>query len=1613
MATGGSELHASVPGKPTGPYAEGDSSESEGETEPAKSFHRRISTNKEIKCSVSIKEGFLMKQTSSFQRWRKRYFKLKGHKLYYAKDTKSVIFDEIHLTDLSVAECSTKNVNHSFQCISPFRSLVLAADTRREMEEWIAALKSATTTTHYYEGADQVHSLLSGQHNWYATSHARPTYCNVCREALSGVTSHGLSCEVCKLKAHKRCAAKALNNCKWTTLASVGKDIIEDEEGNLAMPHQWLEGNLPVSAKCAVCEKTCGSVLRLQDWRCLWCRAMVHTACRPLHPTRCPLGPCRVSIVPPTALTTIGTDESWEATRPQGCSPLLVFVNSKSGDNQGVRFLRRFKQLLNPAQVFDLMNGGPVLGLRLFKCFNPFRILICSGDGSVGWVLSEIDKLHMTNQCQIGVLPLGTGNDLARVLGWGSACDDDTHLPHILEKYERATTKMLDRWSIMSYVSHVTLSPEHKLQSLASHSLLTQVAAYEDSVGTHLATLLQSDQHSVVISSAKVLCETIKSLIMKVGRSWGEGPLSTEGADVLGVEDSLSSKCAVLNDKLDLLLRALHEESIASMSTLSTVTPEDSSVVDESSETSEDLDTCSAEKSILCKDDKNASNIQHRKRTKRKHFIEKDALMSRANSLKKAVREIIEHTERAVDDQNAQTVTRLPPPIITLEASDDVEFEKIGEQRISGSGLQVLPTIEGSSTEVSPCPSPIPMQALPPFVSSITTNFPLPPVSPLPGTSSAHRKYSICIPTQQLDSSLAASTFLQLPGTFSPPVTPNMDDPVEHLRMNYQAISPLPEIRRESHTEFEFPPTIPVPSEFADLSRKNSMQEGAEMTGRCSIPIEDIEVRIQSSTDNLVDVGEDEPYTFEEKSITEIRDSLANSLNNSLDVDEDWGPIENESREGVQTEKEISERVDSHISDGEEERERTDGLDSDETDETVKELHKYGGKDNEAVADDTTPEGDTSVAEDITTGVKEQDDHDEHSHSVNRDDDLESEYLVGHREEPSGEESQDVIHTPDVPLAKEEFSGNIDDELEGFVPPPSERIVEGAEADAEDGMEEEEKASRRISSGSTLKNQAGRISTLSVASSTSGRDKSRSPERGGWGSASRGLARGSAAARSSRKHLPIINPLVSLPMWPNIAAGGSCGGLISKVLLANADALCAAASPLMDLDNSSLDGYDERCTMNNYFGIGIDAKITLDFHNKREEHPEKCRSRTKNFMWYGVLASKEWLCKTYKNLDQRVQLECDGERIPLPSLQGIVVLNIPSFMGGTNFWGGTKEDDCFLAPSFDDRILEVVAVFGSAQMAASRIINLQHHRIAQCSSIKITILGEAGEDGVPIQVDGEAWTQPPGIVRIVHKNRVQMLCRNRDLEVSLKTWEEKQRSSGSQTKQLTLLADEELPILATLASSVADVVSCVRMAACTTPTLENHLAELASSATTCLEKIWRDGKIIESPNLRMLATELVNNVRNLHTEVYNMLKEDALDINKGMGDHLQGTLDHLDSLLKCAHENDSVMYFVSEEEGDRKRVHSKGIFKLKLKRDGRRGGFEREVREWGPEEVAVWLDTLQLTEYQESFIRHDIRGSELLNLERRDLKELGITKIGHIKRIQQGIREIKDSKSHS
>lgn len=90
----------------------------------------------------------------------------------------------------------------------------------------------------------------------------------------------------------------------------------------------------------------------------------MHSSCKESYPKRCPLGACRISVLPPVSVRDLKPDGSCVValSRSVATSPLLVLVNTKSGDNQGVKFLRRFKQILNPAQVYDLMNGGPEFG---------------------------------------------------------------------------------------------------------------------------------------------------------------------------------------------------------------------------------------------------------------------------------------------------------------------------------------------------------------------------------------------------------------------------------------------------------------------------------------------------------------------------------------------------------------------------------------------------------------------------------------------------------------------------------------------------------------------------------------------------------------------------------------------------------------------------------------------------------------------------------------------------------------------------------------------------------------------------------------------------------------------------------------------------------------------------------------------------------------------------------------------------------------------------------------------------------------------------------------------------------------------------------------------------
>ncbi|XP_034187326.1 diacylglycerol kinase theta isoform X8 [Osmia lignaria lignaria] len=137
---------------------------------------------------------------------------------------------------------------------------------------------------------------------------------------------------------------------------------------------------------------------------------------------------------------------------PSGVQPLLVFVNVKSGGCQGLQLISSFRKLLNPYQVFDLDNGGPLPGLYVFRHIKDYKILVCGGDGTVGWVLQCLDNVGQDSECSspaCAIVPLGTGNDLARVLCWGAGYTGDEDPLNLLRDVIDAEKSLLDRWTVV------------------------------------------------------------------------------------------------------------------------------------------------------------------------------------------------------------------------------------------------------------------------------------------------------------------------------------------------------------------------------------------------------------------------------------------------------------------------------------------------------------------------------------------------------------------------------------------------------------------------------------------------------------------------------------------------------------------------------------------------------------------------------------------------------------------------------------------------------------------------------------------------------------------------------------------------------------------------------------------------------------------------------------------------------------------------------------------------------------------------------------------------------------------------------------------------------------
>ena len=344
-----------------------------------------------------------------------------------------------------------------------------------------------------YEGSvDFSNKAVPDTHIWFeALKSDKVNVGTLAYHHASWLTHEGIPkkivCVACNICIPEHSKTHLIFNCK-PTFRVYPQKLSETET-----KHHFVE-KLGAEFSCHKCQKKFSKTQAVPV--CSWCRQMYHPDClsQDVREACCTLGPHSRLVLPPSwvvkmektplsmslslpvpnlkqphkklgsvtsypngkGATLLSPDETPQSqstfsiiSQVLGASnayPLLVFVHPKSGGGQGLTILKEFMWLLNPRQVFDLTKVKPGYALQMFQGAN-VRVLCCGGDGTAGWVMSAMESLELIKKPPIALLPLGTGNDLSRVSGWGASYTDEP-LSQILFQIEAASVRALDRWSV-------------------------------------------------------------------------------------------------------------------------------------------------------------------------------------------------------------------------------------------------------------------------------------------------------------------------------------------------------------------------------------------------------------------------------------------------------------------------------------------------------------------------------------------------------------------------------------------------------------------------------------------------------------------------------------------------------------------------------------------------------------------------------------------------------------------------------------------------------------------------------------------------------------------------------------------------------------------------------------------------------------------------------------------------------------------------------------------------------------------------------------------------------------------------------------------------------------
>ncbi|GMI92872.1 diacylglycerol kinase 4 [Hibiscus trionum] len=168
-------------------------------------------------------------------------------------------------------------------------------------------------------------------------------------------------------------------------------------------------------------------------------------------------------------------------------SPMVVFINPRSGGRIGPVLKERLQELISEEQVFDLQDVKPhefvKYGLACLEKWanngdfcakeirQNIRILVAGGDGTVGWVLGCLGELNETGRepvPPVAIVPLGTGNDLSRSFGWGGSFPFSwkSGIKKTLHRAASGPISYLDSWHfVMQMPGGEVDDPPHSLHA--------------------------------------------------------------------------------------------------------------------------------------------------------------------------------------------------------------------------------------------------------------------------------------------------------------------------------------------------------------------------------------------------------------------------------------------------------------------------------------------------------------------------------------------------------------------------------------------------------------------------------------------------------------------------------------------------------------------------------------------------------------------------------------------------------------------------------------------------------------------------------------------------------------------------------------------------------------------------------------------------------------------------------------------------------------------------------------------------------------------------------------------------------------------------------------------